>query len=457
MERHLPAAAAVAAAVLLSSCTVKIDNVDSNGELLYRSSRADSSSAAETTETETETTAAEETDDSVEEEQGIVMPEDNTLTVLIGDDHEKLLESCNNYFESLGGELTKEVVDSDLMYDAIAAGTISDKPIDVATFDNGMLFPYFAVNGVAAPIDHEIDMPALSDKLQDAADLFAINNWHYVFPLGIEQSYRLLYDTETLKKYKLDDPAFMPEGDWNVEKLCEMIGIFHDKGGEFPISGNYGEPIHISTGNALAVFERDPAGFYNNLFDPSMAETTDLLFQLKEKNIVMDRQFASPAEAFKEGVLFYSATLFEAEKEELPETVKSVAVPTLKTLDRHSELKVYGLTLMEASEHKQAAECYLKCAAEYADADSMTGAFAYDYRLDSLDRTVYPYDKGISPGVSYSPAHMNEESQLAVSPLIYTGLENKEDWGGVCAYYSKLFINDCTALNNIISKDIYGD
>ena len=55
-----------------------------------------------------------------------------------------------------------EVADSDLLYDSIAKGKISDKPIDVATFDNGMLFPYLAVNGVAAPIDHEIEMPKLS-------------------------------------------------------------------------------------------------------------------------------------------------------------------------------------------------------------------------------------------------------------------------------------------------------
>ncbi len=456
MKRTLRAAAAVTAALVISSCTVKIDNVDSNGELLYRSSRADMSSAAETTLTETEASVSEEPDDSAEEEQGIVMPDDNTLTVLIGDDHEKLLEGCNSFFESLGGELKTEVVDSDLMYDTIAAGVISDSPIDVATFDNGMLFPYFAVNGVAAPIDHEIEMPDLPDNLEDAAELFAINNWHYVFPLGIGQSYRLLYDTETIKRYKLEDPADIPDSEWSTEKLCEMIGKFHERGGEFPISGNYGEPIHISTGSALAIFERDPAGFYNNLFDPAMAETTDMLFLQKQNGIDMERQFASPAEAFREGVLFYSATLFEAEKEPLPDTVKSVAVPTLKELDRYSELSVYGLTLMEASEHKAAAECYFKCAAEYA-AELPAGRFADDYRLESLERTVYPYDKGISPGVSYSPAHMNEDNQLAVSPLIYTGLENKEDWGGVCAYYSRLFINDCTALNNIISKDIYGD
>lgn len=455
MKRSILIAAAVSAVIVFDSCTVTIDNTDSSGELYYRSSRADSK--AETTAAETEAVTITEPEEQLPDDDGITMPEDNELAVLVGDDHEKLLAECNSLFEELGGELTVEVADSDTLYDTLAKEQISGRQIDVSTFDNGMLFPYFAVEGVAAPIDHEINMPELSDELWDVADLFAINNWHYIYPLGYEQAYRLLYDTNTLKKYGIDDPEFLPENKWTVQKLCEMAEKYHEKGGETPLAGNYGEPMHISAGKPLAVYERDPAGFFNNLFDPNMAETTDLLFQLKEKDMKMDSEFASPEEALQNDVLFYSATLFEAQKDELPDTVKTLAVPTLDKVDRNYELKVYGLALMEKSEHKAAAECYFACAAKTVGDKGSQGTYSGDYKIHDLQKSVYPYDKGISLGVSYSPAHMNEDLSLAVSPLIYTGLENKEDWGGVCAYYSKLFINDLTELNNKMRERIYGD
>ena len=454
MKRSFAFTAAVAAALALNSCTVTVDNSDTSGELLYRSSRADNYNY-DSRGPVVGQPPAEYADTEISEE-GIVMPEDNKLTVLIGDDHEKLQEPCNGLIESHGGELTIEVAHSETLYDTLAKGKISDKQIDVSTFDNGMLFPYLAAEGVAAPIDSEISMPALSDDLWSVAEMFTLNNWHYVMPLGYEQAYRLLYDTKTIEKYKLDDPASIKDNDWTVEKLCELAQAYHRRGGKLPLSGNYGEPIHISTGAPLAVYESDPSGFFSNLFDPHMADTTELLFNLKEKEMTMDSHFASAKEALEKDVLFYAATSFEAREQPLPDTVKTVAVPTLKGLDRHYEIKVYGLTLMEKSKHKAAAECYFECAAEICEGRP-GGALSSDYRLNGLNRTVYPYDKGISPGVSYSPAHMNEDLSLAVSPLIYTGLEGREDWGGVCTHYSMLFVHDLTYLNNKIRKDIYGD
>lgn len=387
--------------------------------------------------------------------EGIAPPEDNgKLNVLLSVGSSINAEQAKQKFTELGGNANiKTCADSDL-FNRISAASLADDPVDVASFDNGLMYPYGISQDMIEPMDSALNLNAERwQPYMETAKLFTLNGWHYVLPINVRAAYGLYYYKDSVKSVTGYDPAELAaNGEWTNEKFDEMVKTWHDKAKPYGLAGWYGQPMMVATGKTLVGFDENTSGFFNNCFDWDILAVADELYYLKGNAYVTSCPYVDLVKALDSGAMFYSGTMLEGEKAEEREQLTCVPMPSQDGKQHFYQAYIDGLVLVKGIKNTDSARCFIECVSECDN--SVVGKFADSY-MPAGAKPAYSYGMGISPRAS-TDASQNGSFPLAIIPFIYSAPQDAGEWDSVCAYYAEPLTSELTIVNNKIRK-IYGD
>ncbi len=372
------------------------------------------------------------------------------------------MEPVTNYvraaevYLSQGGKIKVVKTPKDALYDQISAETVAGKHIDIAQFDNGMMFPYGATQGLIMPTDYAIDYTAARwDECRKLSEAFNINNWHYVAAFGSSARNVLYYSKRFITAGGYEDPAELyKNGKWTTEKFCDMLRKWGASGGMCGVAGHDVEQgLSMGSGKSLITYDHACGGFSNSVYDPDICVAMNYIYGLKYEGLIGSTAYDIPS-AFREGALFWSGTLAEGEAYTDKDTLGAVPFPTLtgRKADRCYAAEYDGLVLLKNTKNLTEARAYFECVREQEHAPE--GTYAKKYTAGT---PIYEYGMGISPKVSDNEAGANGDFDKAIIPLMYTEGPELGDWDDVVCYGLSFDLNhELIAENNEIADKIFG-
>ncbi len=458
------------AALLFSGCASEIG---SNGRTASQAetesssvSEADSSSVPETkggttalaadeSSSEAQESTAETSGKKEEKDKGIAPPSDKgSLNVLLSTSSSVNADEVQAKFEALGGKVKFSYCSDGVLFNMISAAQLADNPVDIASFDNGLMYPYGISQNMIVPMDNALNLN--SDRwepVRENTQMFTLNGWHYVLPINIRAAYGLYYYTDQVKSVTGKDPAELyASGGWTNEVFDEMLKTWHDKGKPYGVAGWYGQPMMLSTGKTLIGFDSYTSGFYNNCFDWDILDIANELYALKANEHITASSFLDPVKALDNGAMFYSGTMFDGDAAGERDQLACVPMPSRDGVQHYYQAYVDGLVLVKGIKNKDSARCFLECLSECDN--SFKGKYA-DAFLPEGAKPVYSYGMGISPKAS-TDASQNSGFPYAIVPFIYSAPYESGEWDSVCAYFANSLTSELTIINNNIRK-IFGD
>ncbi len=468
MKRKQTTAALLAAALLFSGCA---NEIGSGGKTSADSSSQNSSSLADSSSSKAEVTGGtsvsvtdSDTSDSAEttadtpkktDKQGISPPDDGgKLNVLLSTDSSINADQIKEKYEALGGEVKYSYCSTGVLFNMISAAQLADNPVDIASFDNGLMYPYGISENMIEPMDMALNLNSERWKpYMDNARLFALNGWHYVLPINVRAAYGLYYYADTVRSATGIDPEELVRNNaWTNNTLDEMLKTWHDGGRPYGLAGWYGQPMMIATGKTLVGFDENTSGFYNNCFDWDILNVATELYALKANEHVSYCPYGDPVKALDNGAMFYSGTMFEGDTAEERDQLRCVPMPTFDGAQHYYQAYVDGLVLVKGIKNTDSARCWLECLSECDN--SFSGKYSETYALPD-SKAVYSYGMGISPKAS-TDASLSGGFPMAIVPFIYSAPYDSGEWDSVCAYFANPLTGELTVINNKIRK-IYGD
>lgn len=446
-KSKLKSAALLAALVMLSGCAQKLEN---NGALPEAENGGASSSADLAESSASEDSAEVYTADIPLLENG------GSISVLACEGSVVDYRAAAELFKAAGGEVSLSYCAEDMLFDSISAKALADKRVDIASFDNGLMYPYGVSKDMLEPIDTLIDLNSSRySNIMLAAELFNIGGLHYVLPLNVSSAYGLYYYPDTVTEITGTDPAeYAENGEWTIDRLEQMLKAWYEyKGDEDDeprhtpgLSGEYGTSLYLSTGRTLIGYDRNSSGFFNNSFDPEIAEIADRLYSFKQKGYINDTGFINAEEALGSGAMFYSGSFAEAQKNGADHALKAVPFPTEDGSVRYYHARIDGAVLVKGIEQTEAARVFLECAMQAPSA--LEGELADVFTPPRSARPVYPYGYGLAPKLSQDASKPDDGFPHAVIPLMYSAPYYTGTWEAVCAYFSKTITSELSRLNN---------
>ena len=258
MKRKRSYAALLTAALLLSGCASEIGAggrtaPESTADSFY--TPADSSSEAKPSGGTSVTAAQDDTgsgtsDESVAEvtggetkKDGIEPPDDGgKLNVLLSVNSSINAGQAEQKFAELGGKVKYSYCSDGVLFNMISAAQLADNPVDIASFDNGLMYPYGISENMIEPMDLAVNLNSKRwQPYMENANLFALNGWHYVLPINVRAAYGLYYYSDTVKSVTGRDPAdLVSRGEWTNDVFDEMLKTWHDKGRAYGLRQNAG-------------------------------------------------------------------------------------------------------------------------------------------------------------------------------------------------------------------------
>lgn len=380
------------------------------------------------------------------------------LTVLIS------MEPLTNYvhaaetYLSLGGKIKVIKTPKEALYDQISAETVAGKHIDIAQFDNGMMYPCGVVQQLIQPTDLAIDYTAKRwEEYRDLSKPFALNNWHYVAAFGCNEKYVLYYNKKLFSANGFSDPETLyKKGKWTTEELCNMLRSWADLGGRSGIAGHDVEQcLSMGSGCTLISYDVSCGGFSNRVYDPDICVAMNYIYGLKDEGLIGGSDGYDAASAFRGGALFWSGTYGEGADYSDKDNLGAVPFPTLAGTKaaRCFNAEYDGLVLLKGAKDLGAARAYFECVRE--ESHAYTGDLAKVFSASG--KPVYEYGMGITPRLSDSESGANQGFTKAVIPLMYTEGPNIGDWDDrVCFGLSPAINEDLANLNNTIADLVYG-
>ncbi|MCR5122679.1 MAG: hypothetical protein K6B74_09700 [Ruminococcus sp.] len=386
-------------------------------------------------------------------------PENSTeLTVLVA------MDSVTDYVRAAEAYLTKggkiRVVKSsrDTLYDQIVAESAAGRHIDIAQFDNGMMFPYGVTKDFIVPVDLAIDFSDTRwDECRKLSEAFELNNWRYAAVFGCTAKNILFYNQKLFAANGFADPQDLYEsGQWTTEKFCELLRIWRNTGGKYGIAGHDHEMnLCMGSGKSLITFDRACGGFSNSVYDPYICMVMNYIYGLKDENLMYPSGYGDVASAFRDGTLFWSGTREEYESFGDRSGLGAVPFPTLtgSREDRCYAADYDGLVLIKGTKDFAAARAYFENVRKesHKPAEDIAKVFCPD------GTPVYEYGMGISPRVSDSASGANGSFDKAIVPLMYTESPSLGDWDtNVCFGLSSYINEELITENNAIAAKVYG-
>lgn len=376
--------------------------------------------------------------------------------LLAMDSHTNYVRAAEDYIAA-GGKIKVIKTPRDALFDQISAETVAGKRIDIAQFDNGMMFPYGVTQELIQPTDLAIDYTAARwKKYEELSGAFEMNGWHYAVIFGRSAKNVLYYNKKTLSANGFSDPVKLYDsGDWSLETFCNMLRKWKERGGKCGVAGHdYEEGLCIGTGRALITYDRACTGFSNNFYDPSICAAMNYIYGLKYDGIVGDTTASDIAGAFNEGTLFWSGS-YEEGKAYSGSDLGAVTFPTLtgEKSSRCWDAEYDGLVLLKGTEDMAAVRAFFECAREQEH--GLTGSLAKTFTPGGLP--IYEYGMGISPMVSDSLSGANAGYDKAIIPLMYTEGPDYGDWDNVMCYtFSREIHRELADINNAIADKVFG-
>lgn len=443
----------LAALIMFSGCAQKLGN---NGAL---PDKADSSAAFDT---------LGGADDTGERPSGYIelIPSENVgkISVLVSDrslfDHNAAAE----LFREMGGELSLSFCAEDMLIDSISEKKLADSRVDIASFDNGLMYPYGVSKGMLEPIDTVLDLNSSRyNNIGLASDLFNIGGLHYVFPFNVSAAYALYYDPEKVMSVTGIDPAeSAANGEWTVALLEQMLKEWYeytdeDEQDEEPahaagLAGEYGMPMFLSTGKTLIGYDKGSSGFFNNSFDKELARVADMLYSFKQQGYICETDFLSVEEALGAGAMFYAVGFAKSQTPDSETNLRAVPFPTEDGTVRFFQARIDGAVLVNGLKYTDSARAFLECALKSASPPE--GDFAEAFVPPNSARPVYPYGCGLSPKLSLDASKPDDGFPHAVIPLMYSAPYYTGTWESVCSYFAKPLTTELSRLNNNIAPRI---
>ena len=370
------------------------------------------------------------------------------------DPHTNYVRAAEEYL-SLGGKIKVIKTPRDALFDQISAENVAGKKIDIAQFDNGMMFPYGVTQGVIQATDTAIDFTADRwSECRELSEAFEMNGWHYAAIFGVNAKTALFYNKNTLSSNGFADPKKLYDsGEWTTERFCDIIRKWHDLGGKCGVAGlDYEEGLCIGTGRALITYDRACTGFSNNFYDASICSVMNYIYGLKYDGIVGNTGAYDIASAFAEGTLFWSGT-YEEGNSYSGSDLAAVPFPTLNG-DKSSWCAEYdGLVLLSGAEDLDAARAFFECARDQEH--ELSGKFTDVFEPEG--KALYEYGMGISPMVSDSMSGANAGYDKAIIPMMYTEGPSIGEWDNVMCYtFTKEIIRELANENNAIADKVFG-
>lgn len=445
----------LAALIMFSGCAQKLGN---NGTL---PDKANSSAASDTVEGAKETGKR-------DSEYTELIPSENVgkISVLVSDESLFDHSAAAELFREMGGELSLSYCAEDMLFDSITEKKLADSRVDIASFDNGLMYPYGVSKGMLEPIDTVLDLNSSRyNNIGLTAELFNIGGLHYVFPLNVSAAYALYYDPEKVMSVTGIDPAeSSANGEWTTAALEQMLKAWYEYTGEDEqgedeqdeepahaagLAGEYGTPMFLSTGKTLIGYDKGSSGFFNNSFDKELARVADLLYSFKRQGYICETDFLSAEEALGAGAMFYAGSLAKSQTLDNETEFKAVPFPTEDGTVRYYQARIDGAVIVKGLEYTDSARAFLECASRVASPPE--GDFAEAFTPPHSARPVYPYGYGLSPKLSDDASKPDDGFPHAVIPLMYSAPYYTGTWEAVCSYFAEPLTTELSRLNNNIN------
>jgi ABC-type glycerol-3-phosphate transport system substrate-binding protein len=390
----------------------------------------------------------------------VTVPPENSeeITVLIAMDSVTDYVSAAEAYLKKGGKIKVVKTSRDTLYDQIAAESVAGRHIDIAQFDNGMMFPYGITQDLIEPVDLAVDFAESRwDECRRLSEAFELNNWHYAAIFGCTAKNVLFYNKKLFAANGFADPQDLYESEqWNTEAFCGLLRSWRNTGGKYGIAGHDHEMnLCMGSGRSLITFDRACGGFSNSVYDPYICMVMNYIYGLKDENLMYPSGSGDVASAFRDGVLFWSGTREEYESFGDKSSLGTVPFPTI-TGSRGARCYAAdydGLVLIKGTKDLAAARAYFECAREekHKPEDDVANVFCPE------GVPIYEYGMGISPKISDSASGANGGFDKAIIPVIYTEGNIVGEWDNVVCYGFSPYINEeLITENNAIAAKVYG-
>ena len=380
------------------------------------------------------------------------------LTLLISMDPVTNYVHAAETYLSMGGKIKVIKTPKEALFDQISSETVAGKHIDIAQFDNGMMYPCGVVQQMIQPVDMAIDFSAKRwEQYRDLSDAFALNNWHYVAAFGCNAKYALYYNKKLFSANGFEDPLELyKKSKWNTESLCGLLRSWKSLGGRCGIAGHDIEQcLSMGSGHTLISYDVSCGGFSSRVYDPDICVVMNYIYGLKDDGLIGGLDAYDAASAFRGGALFWSGTYAEGAEYSDPENLGVIPYPTLTGAKnaRCFNAEYDGLVLLKNSKSYNEARAFFECVRD--EEHAYTGSIAKFFKANGTP--VYEYGMGITPRLSDSGSGANQGFSKAVIPLMYTEGPAIGDWDDrVCFGLSPAINEDLTNLNNAIADLVYG-
>lgn len=457
--------AALCAGLMLSGCASELkdffslpevtDDTQSaadNGVHVERSAQTPAQNNGENAENENNTAAPVETDYDPNQ---IAEPNDERrISMLIADDCiTDYNETARQFEERFGGTAEVKTVAAVELLDKISELKLSGDSPDIASFDNAMMFPYAAAEGIIEPIDLAVNLNAQKwDDYRALNDMFYINGWHYVSAYGSLAYGALFYDKNVLAANGIANPKELYQnGEWTYEKLDELLRLWHEKGGKYGLSGDYAQQYCLASGQPIITYDEGTNGFENNIYSEELAYAEEILYKLRDEDICPDSQLYGITNAMDSGALFFGGSYGDTSMIDENSSIQAVPFPSKDGDSLCYRQKIDGLVLVDGAKNLQSARCIFELARRQNH--SINEQFKDVFYPDG--KAVYDYGMGISEAVSGTSD--NPDTANAILQLMYSAPYQVVEWESVTVYASENITRELCDLNDRIRQNIFGD
>ena len=380
--------------------------------------------------------------------------DEGKLSILVSTASAVNYEAAAELFESLGGTAELTYCAENNLYDSITSSALADKPVDIASFDNGLMYPYAVSQSMLEPIEKAVDLNSQRWYYAiPSANMFKLSGWHYVLPFSTYSARALYYYSDMIVSVTGIDPAdYVASGEWTTAKLDEIIDIWHSKGGDKALAGDWGTPMYLRSGSTVVTYDEETAGFSNNSFDPKIAKEANRLYKYKADGRVVDAGFMNVTDALDHGALFYSAGYEEAKRKSMRPQLSAVPIPTDDGSQSVYYAKIDGAVLVKGIKNNDSARCFFECASTVSALPQ--GELGESFLPPYSAKAVYPYGLGIAPKLSSDSKKPDDGFPHAAVPLMYSAPYYTDVWDQVCIHFTEPITSELSALNNRLRAEI---
>ncbi len=203
----------------------------------------------------------------------------------------------NVFRTKYGGEVKWYSTTWDTRYSDLSTYVLGGEGIDFFPCDTAAL-PKGVISGMFQPVDDYIDMNApLWEGVKEAMEIYNFNGKHYEFVNSVSAEAVVLYNKQTISENGFDDPwELYQNGEWNWDTFTTMLESFCDPDSDqWGLDGFWAEKALFLSAGVPSVESVDGT-LTVNLADATVEKAMNWMYELSQKNLVMDRSLFDWAE-----------------------------------------------------------------------------------------------------------------------------------------------------------------